>query len=115
MRTCSSLLVCSSTVVQLGFDESLLGVCQVRVPGFEFIGCGEARSKKDAQGIAAKMFCQFLVEQGLIDPSTLPAPLDGVSQTSLWLLASKQILSLAPPPSPPTTCMQVLYGVAGCA
>ena len=70
-------------LVLLGFNESLLGVWQVRVPGFEFIGCGEARSKKEAQGIAAKMFCQFLVERELIDPSTLPTPLDGVSQTSL--------------------------------
>lgn len=57
---------------------------QVRVPGFEFIGYGEARSKKDAQGLAAKVFCKFLVEQGLIDPQTLPAPLEGVS--SSWYL-----------------------------
>lgn len=49
------------------------------MPGFEFIGCGEAGSKKEAQGIAAKTFCSFLVEQGLVDRSTLPAPLDGVS------------------------------------
>lgn len=47
---------------------------QVRVPGFDFIGYGEASSKKDAQGGAAKMFCSFLVEQGLVDPRTLPAP-----------------------------------------
>ena len=69
--------------VYCGACEIKMCAWQVRVPGFEFIGCGEARSKKEAQGIAAKMFCQFLVEQGLIDASTLPAPLDGVSQTLL--------------------------------
>lgn len=69
--------------VYCGAFEIKMCAWQVRVPGFEFIGCGEARSKKEAQGIAAKIFCQFLVEQGLIDSSTLPAPLDGVSQTSL--------------------------------
>lgn len=44
--------------------------------GFDFIGCGEANSKKDAQSLAARSFCKFLVEQGVLDPSTLPAPLD---------------------------------------
>ena len=43
---------------------------------FDFIGCGEASNKKDAQSLAARSFCKFLVEQGLLDPSTLPAPLD---------------------------------------
>ena len=46
------------------------------MPGFDYIGSGEARNKKEAQGLAAQQFCQFLVENGLIDPSTLPsAPL----------------------------------------
>ena len=49
---------------------------QVRVADFDFIGCGEANNKKDAQSLAARSFCKFLVEQGLLDPSTLPAPLD---------------------------------------
>ena len=56
--------------------SSFLQMAQVRVPGFDFIGYGEASSKKDAQGGAAKMFCSFLVEQGLVDPRTLPAPLE---------------------------------------
>ena len=43
---------------------------------FDFIGCGEASNKKDAQSLAARSFCKFLVEQGLMDPSSLPAPLD---------------------------------------
>lgn len=49
---------------------------QLRVSDFDFIGCGEAGSKKEAQSIAARSFCKFLVDQGLIDPSTLPGPLD---------------------------------------
>ena len=55
-----------------------VSLTQVRVPGFDFIGYGEAGSKKEAQGIAARVFCKFLVERGLVDPSTLPAPLEGV-------------------------------------
>ena len=51
---------------------------QVRVPDFDFIGCGEGGSKKDAQSLAAKSYCQFLVEQGLLDPSMLPGPLNEV-------------------------------------
>lgn len=43
---------------------------------FDFIGCGEAGNKKDAQSAAARSFCKFLAEQRLIDPSTLPGPLD---------------------------------------
>ena len=43
---------------------------------FDFIGCGEASSKKDAQSLAARSFCKFLVEQGQLDLATLPAPLD---------------------------------------
>ncbi len=46
------------------------------MPGFEFIGYGEAGSKKEAQGVAARVFCKFLVDQGLLDPSTLPGPLE---------------------------------------
>ena len=67
---------------------------QVRVPGFDFIGYGEASSKKDAQGGAAKMFCSFLVEQGLVDPRTLPAPLEVSSpyKGAWWTLI------LSPPP-----------------
>ena len=44
---------------------------QVRVPGFDFIGCGDGRSKKDAQGLAAKSFAQFLVDQHLVPASAI--------------------------------------------
>ena len=43
---------------------------------FDFIGCGEASNKRDAQSLAAQSFCKYLVEQGLVDPSTLPVPLE---------------------------------------
>lgn len=36
------------------------------------MGCGEAKSKKDAQGKAAEMFCNLLVEHGLIEKEELP-------------------------------------------
>ena len=57
-------------------DRLLQHVLQVRVPDFDFIGCGEAGSKKDAQSLAARSYCKFLVDQGLLDPSTLPGPLE---------------------------------------
>ena len=46
---------------------------QVRVPGIDVIGCGEARSKKDAQGKAAEMLCNLLTKNGMLDPKTLPS------------------------------------------
>lgn len=58
---------------------------KVRVTGFDFIGCGEARNKKDAQGIAAREFCRFLVEQGLVDPKILPTPLENVSYSNKYM------------------------------
>lgn len=56
---------------------------QVRVPGFDFIGCGEARNKKDAQGLAAQLFCQFLVQSNLVDGASLPATIPEETQSSL--------------------------------
>ena len=51
--------------------------------GFEFIGYGEAKSKKDAQGAAAVTFCKFLVESGVVSAASLPAPLDSVDIESV--------------------------------
>ncbi len=42
--------------------------------GYDFIGCGEAKSKKEAQGLAAQKFCEFLVSAGFVNPSALPTP-----------------------------------------
>lgn len=55
--------------------------------GFEFIGYGEAKSKKDAQGTAAVSFCNFLVERGIISGASLPAPLDSVTTESVSSLS----------------------------
>ena len=46
---------------------------QVRVPGIDIIGCGEARNKKDAQGKAAEMLCNILSKNGMLDPKSLPS------------------------------------------
>ena len=43
--------------------------CQLRVERVEFIGCGEAKNKKEAQITAAKAFCEYLVAQKRILPS----------------------------------------------
>ena len=43
------------------------------MPGFDVMGCGEARSKKEAQGKAAEMFCNLLAERGIVDPKMLPS------------------------------------------
>lgn len=42
---------------------------QLRVEGIEFIGCGEAKNKKEAQVIAARAFCEYLVAQKRLQPS----------------------------------------------
>lgn len=47
---------------------------QVRVTGYDFIGCGEAKNKKEAQGLAAQKFCEFLTSAGFVNPSALPKP-----------------------------------------
>ena len=42
--------------------------------GYDFIGCGEAKNKKEAQGLAAQKFCEFLISAGFVNPSALPKP-----------------------------------------
>lgn len=62
------------------------------------MGCGEAKSKKDAQGKAAEMFCNLLAENGLLDKKELPSG-EGAEQN----LAVTGISSGGgfPPPRPP--------------
>ena len=55
--------------------------CELRVEGYDFVGFGEAKSKKDAQGAAAVSFCQFLVEGGHVTADSLPASLDSATAT----------------------------------
>lgn len=51
--------------------------CQVTVPGFTFTANGVGRNKKEAQGEAAKSFCEQLKRFKLILPSELPELGDG--------------------------------------
>ena len=45
---------------------------QVRVIGFDFVGCGNSTSKKDAQTNCAQDFCQYLVRNGFLKQTDLP-------------------------------------------
>lgn len=40
--------------------------------GFQYVGAGNSTNKKDAQSNAARDFLQFLVRQGLVNPSDIP-------------------------------------------
>lgn len=44
----------------------------MRVPGHDFIGCGEARNKTGAQAIAAESFVNYLKEKGMVQPGDDP-------------------------------------------
>ena len=46
---------------------------QVRVDGFDYVGCGNSTSKKDAQTNAAKDFCQYLVREGKLNAAEVPS------------------------------------------
>ena len=53
--------------------------CQLRVEGIEFIGCGEAKNKKEAQIVAAKAFCEYLVAQKRLQPSVRCIDIDVIT------------------------------------
>ena len=61
--------------------------CQVNVSGITFTGYGVARNKKDAQGEAARNFCEQLVKFKVISPSELPELNDGEGTSQGGLLA----------------------------
>ena len=63
------------------------------------MGCGEARSKKDAQGKAAEMFCNLLAEKGLVDRRELP-PSGGAEEKNLPNTETPSGGNF-PPPTPP--------------
>jgi len=44
---------------------------QLRVQGFDFVASGEAGSKTEAQRIAAKAFCEYLIAQKQLQPHEL--------------------------------------------
>ena len=41
--------------------------------GFDYVGCGNSTSKKDAQTNAAKDFCQYLVREGKLNAAEVPS------------------------------------------
>ncbi len=41
-------------------------LCELRVPGFDYVAAGNSTVKKDAQSYAARDFVAFLVRQGLM-------------------------------------------------
>ncbi len=41
-------------------------LCELRVPGFDYVAAGNSTVKKDAQSNAARDFVAFLVRQGLM-------------------------------------------------
>ena len=41
-------------------------LCELRVPGFDYVAVGNSTVKKDAQSKAARDFVAFLVRQGLM-------------------------------------------------
>ncbi|VDM65666.1 unnamed protein product [Strongylus vulgaris] len=47
--------------------------CELRVPGHSYIGLGNSLNKKDAATNAAMDFCHYLVRQGLLKASDVPA------------------------------------------
>uniref|UniRef100_A0A914BXK5 DRBM domain-containing protein n=1 Tax=Acrobeloides nanus TaxID=290746 RepID=A0A914BXK5_9BILA len=47
--------------------------CELRVPGINYAGLGNSTNKKDAMTNAARDFGQYLVREGVINASELPA------------------------------------------
>nr|CAB3262520.1 uncharacterized protein LOC100180184 [Phallusia mammillata] len=47
--------------------------CELRVQGYKFVGVGESTNKKESLNDAAWSFADFLVKQGELTPSELPA------------------------------------------
>ncbi|VDO94441.1 unnamed protein product [Heligmosomoides polygyrus] len=47
--------------------------CELRVPGHSYVGMGNSLNKKDAGTNAAMDFCNYLVRQGLLKASEVPA------------------------------------------
>jgi len=47
-------------------------LCELRVDGYPYAGCGNSTSKKDASFNAARDFVQYLVRQGIVKESEVP-------------------------------------------
>ncbi|XP_071629985.1 dosage compensation regulator mle isoform X1 [Temnothorax longispinosus] len=47
-------------------------LCELRVPGFDYVGAGNSTNKKDAQGNAAKDYVNYLVRMNHVNPNDVP-------------------------------------------
>ncbi|KAL6264710.1 hypothetical protein P5V15_004809 [Pogonomyrmex californicus] len=50
-------------------------LCELRVPGFDYVGAGNSTNKKDAQGNAAKDYVNYLVRTNRVNPNDVPQDL----------------------------------------
>lgn len=48
-------------------------LCEVRVMGFSYVGCGNSTNKKDAEKNASRDFVSFLVRSGKINENEVPS------------------------------------------
>eukprot|EP00117_Sycon_ciliatum_P013736 scpid107698/ scgid14283/ ATP-dependent RNA helicase A-like protein; DEAH box protein 9; Nuclear DNA helicase II len=56
-----------------GDPHQLTFYCELRLNGFDYVSCGEAKNKKEAQGLAAKQFLEYLVQGGQVCADALSA------------------------------------------
>lgn len=47
-------------------------LCELRVPGFDYVGAGNSTNKKDAQGNAAKDYVNYLVRTNHVNANDVP-------------------------------------------
>ena len=47
-------------------------MCELRVPGFDYVGAGNSTNKKDAQGNSCRDFINYLVRTGHVNQSDVP-------------------------------------------
>ncbi|XP_072762492.1 dosage compensation regulator mle isoform X1 [Anoplolepis gracilipes] len=47
-------------------------LCELRVPGFDYVGAGNSTNKKDAQGNAAKDYVNYLVRTNRVNSNDVP-------------------------------------------
>lgn len=52
-------------------------LCEVRVPGFPYVGAGNSTNKKDAEKNAARDFVNFLVRSGKVNQNEVPGTDEG--------------------------------------
>jgi len=66
-----TIYVCTIYVCTIYVCTIYVCTNQLRVHGFDFVASGEAGSKVEAQRIAAKAFCEYLIAQKQLQPHEL--------------------------------------------